>query len=64
MASGLCNLTTWSGSSRGSPSAILQSSNFGMEVVLRIVPFYVDKDGNEIITFAFAPVGAQNSEES
>ena len=25
---------------------------------------YTDKDGNEIITFAFAPVGAQNSEES
>ena len=34
---------------------------FGMEVELRIVPFYVDKDGNEVITFAFAPVGAQNS---
>jgi hypothetical protein len=31
-----------------------------MEVELRIVPFYVDDDGNEIITFAFAPVGAQN----
>ena len=37
--------------------------DFGMEVVLRIVPFYVDDEGNEIITFAFAPVGAQNSEE-
>jgi uncharacterized OB-fold protein len=37
--------------------------DFGMEVVLRIVPFYIDNDGNEIITFAFAPVGAQNSEE-
>jgi uncharacterized OB-fold protein len=37
--------------------------DFGMEVALRIVPFYVDNDGNEIITFAFAPVGAQNSEE-
>jgi hypothetical protein len=34
-----------------------------MEVVLRIVPFYVDKEGNEIMTFAFAPVGAQKSEE-
>jgi hypothetical protein len=40
-----------------------QKLDFGMEVVLRIVPFYVDKDGNEIITFAFAPVGAQYSEE-
>ncbi len=40
-----------------------QKLDFGMEVELRIVPFYVDKDGNEIITFAFAPVGAQNSEE-
>jgi uncharacterized protein len=30
--------------------------DFGMEVELRIVPFYVDSDGNEIITFAFAPV--------
>jgi uncharacterized OB-fold protein len=37
--------------------------DFGMEVALRIVPFYVDKDGNEIMTFAFAPVGAQNSGE-
>jgi uncharacterized OB-fold protein len=32
--------------------------DFGMEVELRIVPFYVDDDGNEIITFAFAPVGS------
>lgn len=40
-----------------------QKLDFGMEVALRIVPFYVDKDGNEIITFAFAPVGAQNSQE-
>ena len=37
--------------------------DFGMEVELRIVPFYVDKDGDEIVTFAFAPTGAQNSEE-
>jgi uncharacterized OB-fold protein len=37
--------------------------DFGMPVELRIVPFYLDKDGNEIITFAFAPVGAQNSKE-
>jgi len=40
-----------------------QKLDFGMEVALRIVPFYVDKDGNEVMTFAFAPVGAQNSEE-
>jgi len=40
-----------------------QKLEFGMDVELRIVPFYVDNDGNEIITFAFAPVGAQNSEE-
>jgi uncharacterized protein len=36
--------------------------DFGMEVELRIVPFCVDGDGNEIITFAFAPV--YNDEES
>jgi uncharacterized protein len=40
-----------------------QELDFGMEVVLRIVPFYVDKDGNEVMTFAFAPAGAQASEE-
>jgi uncharacterized protein len=38
--------------------------DFGMEVVLRIVPFYVDKDGDEIVTFAFAPAGAQHGEEN
>jgi uncharacterized OB-fold protein len=37
--------------------------DFGMEVELRIVPFYVDGDGNEIVTFAFAPVMVQNNEE-
>jgi uncharacterized OB-fold protein len=37
--------------------------DFGMEVELRIVPFYVDDDGNEIMTFAFAPVGALNTGE-
>jgi uncharacterized OB-fold protein len=41
-----------------------QKLDFGMEVELRIVPFYVDIDDNEIVTFAFAPVGAQNSQES
>ena len=34
--------------------------DFGMEVELRIVPFYTDADGDEIMTFAFAPVGAGN----
>jgi len=29
---------------------------FGMEVELEVVPFYVDDDGDEIMTFAFAPV--------
>ncbi len=28
---------------------------FGMEVELAIVPFYVDDEGNEVMTFAFAP---------
>jgi uncharacterized OB-fold protein len=36
---------------------------FGMAVELRIVPFYVDDAGDEILTFAFAPVGADNKEE-
>ena len=30
--------------------------DFDMEVELRVVPFYVDADGTEIMTFAFAPV--------
>ena len=29
--------------------------DFGMDVELRIVPFYTDADGDEIVTFAFAP---------
>jgi uncharacterized OB-fold protein len=28
---------------------------FGMDVELRVVPFYVDDAGDEIMTFAFAP---------
>jgi uncharacterized protein len=32
--------------------------DFGMEVELRIVPFYVDADGVEVLTFAFEPVGS------
>jgi uncharacterized OB-fold protein len=29
---------------------------FGMEMELSIVPFYVDDAGDEVVTFAFAPV--------
>jgi uncharacterized OB-fold protein len=29
--------------------------DFGMEVELQIVPFYTDANGDEIVTFAFAP---------
>jgi uncharacterized OB-fold protein len=32
--------------------------DFGMDVELRLIPFYTDADGDEIMTFAFAPVGA------
>ena len=32
---------------------------FGMDVELEIVPFYVDDQGDEIMTFAFAPTGEQ-----
>lgn len=34
--------------------------DFGMDVELQLVPFYTDADGDEIMTFAFAPVGASN----
>jgi uncharacterized OB-fold protein len=37
--------------------------DFGMDVELQIVPFYVDSDGDELMTFAFAPVGASSSGE-
>jgi len=33
---------------------------FGMDVELVMVPFFVDKDGSEVMTFAFAPVGENN----
>lgn len=33
---------------------------FGMDVELAIVPFYVDEEGDEIMTFAFAPVAPSN----
>lgn len=32
--------------------------DFGMEVELTVIPFYTDEDGDEIMTFAFAPVTA------
>jgi len=32
--------------------------DFGMEVELHVVPFYIDGDGDEIMTFAFAPTGS------
>ena len=28
----------------------------GMEMELKFIPVYTDEDGNEVITFAFAPV--------
>ncbi|MGV0773152.1 Zn-ribbon domain-containing OB-fold protein [Mycobacterium syngnathidarum] len=31
---------------------------FGMDVELTMIPFTTDEDGNEIVTFAFSPVGA------
>jgi uncharacterized OB-fold protein len=34
---------------------------FGMEVELEIVPFYVDENGDEVMTFAFAPVGGRGA---
>jgi uncharacterized OB-fold protein len=32
----------------------------GMEMELRIVPFGTDENGNELVNFAFAPVGSEN----
>ncbi len=63
MGSASYNLTMWCGSKSRLTECDPQKLDFGMEVELRIVPFYVDNDGNEIITFAFAPVGAPKSEE-
>ncbi len=31
---------------------------FGMALELQVIPFYTDADGDEIMTFAFAPAGA------
>jgi len=33
--------------------------HIGMEMELRIVPFGADEDGNELVNFAFAPVGSE-----
>jgi hypothetical protein len=35
-----------------------------MEVELRVVPFYVDAQGDEIMTFAFAPVDGDAAQSS
>jgi uncharacterized OB-fold protein len=32
---------------------------FGMEVELRVIPFRVEPDGTEVLTYAFAPVGGE-----
>jgi uncharacterized OB-fold protein len=37
---------------------------FGMEVELTMVPFYVDEDGTEIVTWAFQPVRAGDGGDS
>jgi uncharacterized OB-fold protein len=29
--------------------------NFGMEVELTFIPFFVDEDGSEVMTYAFTP---------
>lgn len=29
--------------------------SFGMDVELTMIPFFVDEDGSEVITYAFAP---------
>jgi uncharacterized OB-fold protein len=31
--------------------------DFGMAVELRVVPFYTNAEGDEVLTFAFAPIG-------
>jgi len=35
--------------------------DFGMEVELQIVPFYTDANGDEIVTFAFAPTSSRGA---
>jgi uncharacterized OB-fold protein len=36
-----------------------EALQIGMEMELVVVPFRADDDGNEVVTFAFAPVGDQ-----
>jgi uncharacterized protein len=33
---------------------------FGMHVELKVIPFYTDSAGDEVVTFAFAPVSANS----
>lgn len=37
---------------------------FGMDVELVVVPFYVDDDGDEIMTFAFAPADGDSGRDN
>jgi uncharacterized OB-fold protein len=32
--------------------------HIGLEVELEVIPFYTEEDGTEVVTFAFAPLGA------
>ena len=54
-ASGSCSSATSCRSSPASPRTTPTKLDFGMAVELQIVPFYTDADGDEIVTFAFAP---------
>jgi uncharacterized OB-fold protein len=36
----------------------------GMEMELMLVPFRTDKEGNEVVTFAFRPAGASGAARS
>jgi len=35
----------------------------GLEVELRAVPFYTDENGDEVLTYAFEPVNAGNTDD-
>jgi uncharacterized OB-fold protein len=37
--------------------------DFGMEVELTMIPFYVDGDGAEVVMYAFAPAGSLSGGE-
>jgi len=39
----------------------IQGLTTGMEMELVLVPFHIDSDGNEVVTFAFRPVGGADS---